>query len=239
MTVGIKRSESLKQSFMAAYPIMLGYIAIGIPCGILCDSIGLNALQVFLLSALFYSGAGQFMIPNLYLAATPAASIIASVSFVNTRQMLYSASFAPECGSSSKLLAFFFTATVTDESYGVNIAKFKTGDWSVGRALGVNLMSQSSWAISNVIGVFAGSLIDIPLSIASFAMTSIFICLLFTQKLTSENIIAAISACLGVAICKIVGLSSAAILIGAVFGVVCAMVFSALRRRLVGKGNRL
>ena len=30
---------------------MLGYVAIGIPCGILSASIGLDALQVFLLSA--------------------------------------------------------------------------------------------------------------------------------------------------------------------------------------------
>ena len=47
---------------------MLGYVAIGVPCGILSASIGLDALQVFLLSALFYSGAGQFMIPNMFLA---------------------------------------------------------------------------------------------------------------------------------------------------------------------------
>lgn len=233
------RIDGFKQSFAAAYPIMLGYIAIGIPCGILCDSIGLNALQVLLLSVLFYSGAGQFMIPNLYLAGTPAASIIASVSLVNTRQMLYSASFAPECGASSKLLSFFFTATVTDESYGVNIAKFKSGGWSVGKALGVNLLSQSSWALSNVAGVFVGSLVDIPLPIASFAMTSIFLCLLFTQKLTSENVVAAVMAVIGVAVCKLIGLSSAAILIGAVVGVVCAVVFSSLKRRFIGKGNRL
>lgn len=78
----------MKDAFLAAYPIMLGYVAIGIPCGILCDSIGLGALQVFILSALFYSGAGQFMIPNMQLAGSPLASIIASVSLVNTRQML-------------------------------------------------------------------------------------------------------------------------------------------------------
>ncbi len=30
----------VKEAFQAAVPIMLGYVAIGIPCGILCDSIG-------------------------------------------------------------------------------------------------------------------------------------------------------------------------------------------------------
>lgn len=232
MAVRLISREHLGQAFHAAVPIMLGYVAIGIPCGILCDSIGLNAVQVFLLSALFYSGAGQFMIPNMYLTAAPIASIIASVSLVNTRQVLYSASFAPECQTASKRLAFFFAATVTDESYGVSIARFREGDWSVGRALAVNLFSQSSWAVSNVIGVLVGSLIDIPLAIAAFAMTSIFICLLFTQAPTPSNIIAAVAAMIGVYVCKVVGLGGAAILIGAVAGVALALGFSALRGRL-------
>ena len=220
--------EHIKDAFHAAVPIMLGYVAIGVPCGILCNSIGLSALQVFLLSALFYSGAGQFMIPNMYLAGSPLASIIASVSLVNTRQMLYSASFAPECQGVSKRLAFFFAATVTDESYGVSTAKFEEGGWSVDRALFVNLFSQSSWAFSNVAGVFVGSAIDIPLNIAAFAMTSIFICLLVTQKMTSANIIAIICAMLGVYVCKAIGLTGPAILVGAVFGVVVAMAYSSL-----------
>lgn len=221
----------VRDAFFAAVPIMLGYVAIGIPCGILCDSIGLNALQVLILSVLFYSGAGQFMIPNMWLAGSPLASIIASVSLVNTRQMLYSASLAPECVGVSKRIAFFFAATVTDESYGVSIERFKAGGWSVDRALMVNLFSQSSWTISNVVGVVVGSLIDIPLPIASFAMTSIFICLLFTQKLTSANVIAAVAAVIGVYACKLLGLSGAAIIIGALFGVACALLIP----RLVGR----
>ncbi len=76
---------------------MLGYLAIGIPCGILSASIGMNALQVVLFCLFFYSGAGQFMIPNMWISATPLASIIASVSLINTRQMLYSASLAQFC----------------------------------------------------------------------------------------------------------------------------------------------
>lgn len=222
----------VKDAFLAAYPIMLGYVAIGIPCGILCDSIGLNALQVFILSALFYSGAGQFMIPNMWLTGAPMPSIIASVSLVNTRQMLYSASLAPECQGAGKLLSFFFAATVTDESYGVSIAKFKEGGWSVDRALMVNLFSQSSWALSNVVGVFVGSLIDIPLAIASFAMTSIFICLLFTQALTTPNIIAAVAAVVGVYVCKLIGLEGAAIIVGAILGVACALGASAIARKV-------
>ena len=220
----------VKDAFLAAYPIMLGYVAIGIPCGILCDSIGLGALQVFILSALFYSGAGQFMIPNMQLAGSPLASIIASVSLVNTRQMLYSASLAPECAHAGKLLSFFFAATVTDESYGVNVQRFSEGGWSVAKATLVNVFSMSSWAVSNAVGALVGSAIGIPLAIASFAMTSIFVCLLVTQRAMVENIVAAGVAVLGVFLCKCAGLTGPAILVGAVAGVVAAMVASWARR---------
>ncbi len=210
---------------------MLGYVAIGIPCGILCSSIGLDALQVFLLSALFYSGAGQFMIPNMWLAASPVSAIVASVSLVNTRQMLYSAAFAPACRGVKKRLAFLFAATVTDESYGVNVSKFAEGGWSVGRATMVNLFSQSSWALSNVAGVLVGGAIGIPLAIASFAMTSIFICLLVTQKITAANAVAAGVAALGVFLCKAAGFAGPAILVGVVAGVCAALLFTWARRR--------
>ena len=229
------KKQHIKEAFHAAVPIMLGYVAIGIPCGILCDSIGLNVLQVFLLSAVFYSGAGQFMLPNMYLAASPLASIIASISLVNTRQMLYSASFAPECQGVSKKLAFFFAATVTDESYGVSTAKFEEGEWSVDRALFVNLFSQSSWTVSNMVGVLVGNAIGIPLNIAAFAMTSIFICLLVTQKMTTPNLVAIVCAMLGVYLCKALGLTGPAILVGAILGVAGAMIFAALRDKSLAR----
>lgn len=225
-------SGDIREAFKAAVPIMLGYVAIGIPCGILSASIGLNALQVFLMCVLFYSGAGQFMIPNMWLAGSPIASIIASVSFVNTRQMLYSAAFARWCEGASKRLSFLFSATVTDESFGVNLQRFEAGEWSVHRATLVNLSSQSSWTASCVVGVLIGNALGIPLAIAAFAMTSIFICLLVTQEATAANIVAALCAIAGVYVCKLVGLSGPAIFIGALVGVACAFAFARLKERM-------
>ncbi len=97
----------------------------------------------------------------------------------------------------------------------------------------MNLFSQSSWAASNVVGVLLGSALALPLSIAAFAMTSIFICLLVTQRLTCANVIAGVSAMVGVFACKAVGLTGPAILIGAVLGVAVALGYIAWR----GKGK--
>lgn len=223
-------ADAAGQAFRAALPIMLGYVAIGLPCGILSDSVGLSWIQALMLSVLFYSGAGQFMFANMWLAGAPIASIVASISLVNTRQMLYSAAFAPACRGAGKALSFLFAATVTDESYGVNVQRFSEGSWSVGKATLVNVFSMSSWAVSNAAGTLIGSAIGVPLAIASFAMTSIFICLLVTQRASLENIVAAAVAVVGVFLCKCAGLSGPAILVGAVAGVVAAMALSWARR---------
>lgn len=216
----------VQESFKAAAPIMAGYVVLGLPCGILCAAAGMEVWMVALMCALFYSGAGQYMIPNMYMAGNPLTAIIASVSLVNTRQMLYGASLSQFCGTCRKRLAFIFGATVTDESFGVNLANFFNGNWSVGKALGVNLFSQSTWLLSNVAGAVVGSAISLPTALASFAMTALFICLLCMQKISRANLVAAGSAFLGVIICKCIGFSGPAILIGALIGIGAALAFS-------------
>ena len=202
----------------AALPIMAGYIVLGLPCGLLCQQAGMDWVMVLIMCVIFYSGAGQYMIPNMWLAGNPLLSIIRSVSLVNTRQMLYGASLSRYCESASKRLAFLFGATVTDESFGVNLARFENGGWDVKRATVVNLCSQSSWAFACVMGALIGNLVSVPTAIASFAMTSIFICLLCMQKITTTNLITVGVAVLGVLLCKLTGLSGPAILLGALAG---------------------
>ena len=216
----------IKAPLSAAFPVMIGYVFLGVPCGILAQQVGLDPLQVFLLSMLFYSGAGQYMIPNMWLAGSPALAIIASVTLVNTRQLLYGASLSRFCHNTPKALSFLFGATVTDESFAVNLGKFSSGKWKVTQATAVNLLCETTWALANVLGVVLGSLLTVPTALASFAMTSIFLCLLFSQKGTKSNVAAGLVAVLGVFLCKCVGLTGPAILIGALAGVAAGMIVS-------------
>lgn len=205
----------------AALPVMLGYLAIGIPCGIMWSKLGVDALGSFLVSVIFYSGAGQFMIPSLVMAATPVASIVASVSLVSARQMLYSAALAPHVEGSSKPLSLAFAATVTDESFGVNVERFENDPaWDAAHGLGVNCLCMLSWAAANALGTALGPVIALPTDILSFAMTSIFICLLVSQGLTRTNLVVAAVTAAGVVMAKLVGAGGAAIVLGALAGIV-------------------
>ena len=220
--------EAFRRALGPALPIMAGYVVLGIPCGILSATAGMSWWMVAVMSIVFYSGAGQYMIPNMWLAANPVASIIASVALVNTRQMLYGTSLSQFCGAAGKRLSIVFGATVTDESFGVNYAKFLEGGWSVKDALAVNVFSQSTWTVSCTVGCLVGSAVDVPSALASFAMTSLFICLLCSQAVTVENGVVVLGAVAGVVICKFVGLSGVAIFLGAVLGIVCGMVFESV-----------
>ena len=50
------------------WPVMLTYVAIGAPCGMIMAQTGMEPWMVFALSSTFVTGSGQFMICNLWLA---------------------------------------------------------------------------------------------------------------------------------------------------------------------------
>jgi 4-azaleucine resistance transporter AzlC len=227
-----------QRAFRAALPIMGGYVVLGLPCGLLCQQAGLDWVQVLLMCALFYSGAGQYMIPNMWLAGNPVLPIVLSVTLVNTRQTLYSAALAGHCRNVSRPLSFLFAATVTDESFGVNLARFEAGGWTCEHATLVNLFSQSSWTCACVLGCLAGTVLSIPSALAPFAMTSIFICLLCMQKASAPAVAAMLCAAAGVVACKCAGMPGPAIFIGALAGLACGVaVQRASGKRAGGQGG--
>lgn len=226
----LTRAEA-RAALVAALPVMLGYLTIGVPCGVMAAEVGLGPVVAFLLSATFYSGAGQFMMASLALAGTPLPSMVASVALVSTRQILYSAALSPYVARAPRPLAALFAATVTDESFGVNLGRFASEEpWSAAQATVVNLASMLSWASANAVGALVGPALAVPTAIMSFAMTSIFVCLLVAQRWTPVTaVVVAVSAGCVVAM-KALGLGSLSVLLGALAGVAAGMVAAARRR---------
>ena len=219
----------------AALPVMLGYVTIGIPCGVMAAEVGLGPIVAFVVSATFYSGAGQFMMASLALAGTPLASMIASVALVSTRQVLYSAALSPYVARAPRPLAALFAATVTDESFGVNLERFVEDDsWTPARATLVNLLSMFSWALANALGALVGPALAIPTTIMSFAMTSIFVCLLVSRRWSAVTVAVVATSALTVVALKALGLGSLSVLLGAVAGVCAGLVAGARGRGEAG-----
>jgi 4-azaleucine resistance transporter AzlC len=215
----------------AAAPIMLGYIALGLPCGILSAKAGMSLLQVALLSVILYSGSGQYMIPSMLMGGAGALTTALTVSMVNLRQLLYASALLPWLRPFGRARASVAASNITDESFGVNITRFEHGRWSSWQAFGVSCCSQATWIVACVAGAAIGSVLNIDTAIAGFAMTSIFTCLFLMQKLTRPALAAAAGAVLTVVAFKLLGLSNLAVFVGALAGVACGVAASHWRGR--------
>ena len=214
------------------WPVMLTYVAVGAPCGMIMGQTGMEPWMVFALSSTFVTGSGQFMICNLWLAGVPAPSIIASVAAISSRFALYSASLAPHLAGASKRQ----TATLTEEAYGISLAKLVEGDgWGPKEAFALNAILIATWGVSCTAGAVAGAAIDVPTAIAGFVCTSLFICLLFSQRLSRGNVVAAVLGAVSVAMFKFLGLANIAVPASVVVGVAIALVCDALSD---GRGAR-
>ena len=190
------------------WPVMLTYVAIGAPCGMIMGQTGMEPWMVFALSSTFVTGSGQFMICNLWLAGVPAASIVASVAAISSRFALYSASIAPHLRGASKRQTLAVAATLTEEAYGISLAKLVEGeDWGPRESFVLNVILIATWGVSCTMGAIVGAVVDVPTAIAAFVCTSLFICLLFSQRLSRGNVVAAVSGAVSVAVCKFLGLA--------------------------------
>lgn len=194
------------------WPVMLTYVAIGAPCGMIMGQTGMEPWMVFALSSTFVTGSGQFMICNLWLAGVPAPSIIASVAAISSRFALYSASIAPHLTGASKRQTLAVAATLTEEAYGISLAKLVEGeDWGPRESFVLNVILIATWGVSCTMGAIVGAVVDVPTAIAAFVCTSLFICLLFSQRLSRGNVVAAVSGAVSVAVCKFLGWTNIAV----------------------------
>lgn len=167
------------------------------------------------------------MISNMWLAGLPAATIVASVCAVSLRFALYSASLAPYLQRARKRTALAMAFTLIEEGYGVTLAKLADGDrsWTFKHALALNVITIVTWVASVAAGAALGAVIDIPTAIASFAMTALFIYLLWDQLQggSTGNAVAAAAGTTVVVACKLAGWTAIAVPLAAVIGVIAAM----------------
>jgi 4-azaleucine resistance transporter AzlC len=218
-----KNDNGLRAALGAALPICLGYVPLGVACGMLGVKAGLLPIQVVLLSVFLYAGGGQFMIANLVAAGIAPLTIAVSVALLNARHILYAAALSKHIAGAPARRLIVFGAEVTDESFGVNQNLFMAGGWSLRLARMVNTIAHTCWTISNLMGALLVGVLALPLSVVAYTMTAMFICLLCMQAHTARTIRAAAVAAACVAACKLLGFPQIAVLAGSVLGVVSGM----------------
>jgi len=167
--------EGLKLSF----PIIIGYIPIGIAFGVLSSKVGISAFNTIVMSLIVFAGSSQLIAVGLFLAGASAISVIITTFIVNLRHFLMTAALSPYLKSWRKLELAAFAFEVTDETFGIHAAMFASDNYLKESAFTVNIAAQISWLTGTWIGIIASQMItDIERLALDFALPAMFIGLL-------------------------------------------------------------
>ena len=171
----------LKDGVRAAWPICLGYVPIGLAFGVLAQKAGLTPLAVGLMSALVFAGSSQFIAVAMLASGAGIASIVATTFAVNLRHLLMSSALSVFLRGVRRRWLTLYAYGITDESFALNLVRFREGRWDWKRALTVNHVTNAVWVMSTVAGALGGTLIPAHAFGIDSALLGMFLCLLVYQ----------------------------------------------------------
>lgn len=194
MTNNTSKPENIGPALHAAWPICLGYFPVGLALGVLAEQAGIPWWAMAMMSILVFAGSAQFICVAMLAAGSSIAAIIGATFIINFRHALMSSALAIYLSNIRSSFLALFAYGITDESFAVNMARFRAGNWNRFQALIVNHLANSVWIIATVSGVLAGQFIPAGAFGIDFALIGMFICLLVFQLHSRLHIITAIMA---------------------------------------------
>lgn len=158
MTIS-KRSKPVAafwQGVGDAVPVLGGYVPVAISFGLVAVQAGLSVPQVFVTSALMYSGAAQFLFVGMLGAGSPLWLAVALILLINLRHLVYAPSLQAWMGKGRAWP--WMLHGLTDEVFALThgrlaqLAPARRAAWFGGAAL----LAWSGWLGGSVIGALVG-----------------------------------------------------------------------------------
>jgi len=195
MTVPNRRTEfwtGVRQEL----PLQLGVVPFGLVFGVLGLASGLSPLQTILLSSVLFGGASQVVFAQLWGVGVPAPIVGASVSVINLRHALYSASISPYLRTLPLRWRIPLAYLLTDEAYAVSINRFTNepaSPYQHYHLLGTGLTLWVCWQIATITGVVFGATIPDSWSLG-FAIPLTFIAIVAPAIRRRADVVACLTA---------------------------------------------
>lgn len=184
-------NNHIREGIKSAFPIVLGYLPVGMAYGVLARSAGLSVLETIGMSLIVFAGASQFIAVSMVGAGAGIYSIILTTLIVNSRHVLMTSALARyfERLPLSRLIPL--SGQVTDESFAVAMSDPSKIAGKPDYLIALQMTAYSSWVAGSAVGAIFGSLIDSASYGIPFAMTALFICLLVIQLTRRLHVIVA------------------------------------------------
>jgi len=229
--------KAIREGLSAAWPICLGYIAIGLAFGVIARNAGLCPLEIGLMSLVVYAGSSQFIAAAMLGAEAGFPSIVLTTFSVNLRHLLMSSSLSLYLRNLSGSQLSLFAYGVTDESFALNMSRFQSGKWGWRQALVVNHSTNLTWILSTVAGGIGGQFIPAGAFGIDYALTAMFICLLVFQLRRIHHVLVALFSGFLAVILSLVIPGNSHILIAAFLSASAGLLFRKTKWRKNGIGG--
>ena len=146
-------------------PILPGVFVFGAVFGTVAAQKGLTFAEAFLINALVFAGASQFVAMEVYSDPVTWAGVIAMISVtaaVNMRMLLMGASLRPWMGQVPARQTYFSLYFLTDINWLLSLREYDAGERDWGIFLGSGVFLWCSWSLAVIPGYFIGSLVTDP-----------------------------------------------------------------------------
>lgn len=195
--VDMGKSQAFWAGVRAELPILLGTIPFGLIYGILALEAGLSPWMAYAMSFIVFAGSAQFLIIQMVAATTPILIMLLSVTLINLRHVLYSASIADYMQHLSTRWKWGMAYLLTDEAYVVSIAHYLDQDEPVAQKhwyyIGTGITLWLSWQLATASGILLAAQIPTAWSL-DFAVPLTFIALTFPAIKDRPALAAALTA---------------------------------------------
>jgi 4-azaleucine resistance transporter AzlC len=172
-----------RDDFLAGFkdisPMMIAYIPISLLWGATAASAGFTPLQAWMMSAILYSGAAQFVSVDLMKTGIPVALLVFTIATVSLRHVLMSASVSQHLGAISRTKASMLLFWLTDEAWALLERRALERPITASYFAGVAIPLWPVWFGFSAIGAWAGAAMgDTTRFGLDFAFAAMFIAIL-------------------------------------------------------------
>ena len=187
------KNSLVKRCLRDTFPVMTGYLVLGIGFGILMKTNGYGFLWAFLMSLFIYAGSMQYLAVGLLTGGASLVTFFVSTLMVNARHLFYGISMIDRYRNTGKKKPYLIFA-LTDETYSLVCKDIEgiEGEDIKKYYLLVSLFDQVYWVVGSAIGALLGAVITFDTKGIDFALTALFITVFTDQWLKTKNHLAAI-----------------------------------------------
>lgn len=186
-----------RQALKITAPIFFGYIAIGIPFGLMIVQAGYPWWMSLLMSLTMYTGSGQYFAVGLLASGAGLSVMIVVQLLIGIRHVFYGLSLIGKYKNMGIYKPYLVFA-ITDETFALVSGLELPDNVNKGAMyFAISLLDQSYWVLGSVIGAVAFSVLEKYnlaqyLNGVDFALTALFVVLTIEQIKQNHDFVPAV-----------------------------------------------